>query len=168
MSDLRPDQAPNQAAPARSLARKRILLVEDNSDDAALTLRALRKTAILSEITWVHDGTEALDYLFHTGKFAGAAPSAPPDLVVLDLKLPKIDGLEVLRRLRANESTRCIPVVVLTSSKEQRDVHRSYAFGANSYLHKQIDFVQFTETVQQMKAYWLNLNEPAPGADPPP
>jgi two-component system, response regulator len=154
--------AVNAERPAKP---RRILLVEDNADDAALTLRALRKTAILSEITWVRDGAEALDYLFHTGKYAGPARPELPTLVVLDLKLPKIDGLEVLRRLRAQEATRCIPVVVLTSSKEQRDVQRCYAFGANSYIHKQIDFVKFTETVQLMKAYWLTLNEAAPEGD---
>jgi two-component system, response regulator len=167
MSDLGPDPLPNAPVPERNAKPKRILLVEDNADDAALTLRALRKTAILSEITWVRDGAEALDFLFHTGKYAGPARPEPPTLVILDLKLPKLDGLEVLRRLRANQRTQCIPVVVLTSSKEQRDVHRCYAFGANSYLHKQIDFVKFTETVRQMKAYWLNLNEAPPEEDMP-
>jgi len=152
----------DQAEPTPALEPKRILLVEDNADDAALTLRALRRTAILSEVAWVRDGAEALDYLFHAGQYAGTAKPELPTLVVLDLKLPKIDGLEVLRRLRANEATRYIPVVVLTSSREQWDVHRSYAVGANSYLHKQIDFVKFTETVRQMKAYWLNLNLAAP------
>jgi two-component system, response regulator len=162
MSEAEAAATPAHVDPARITKPKRILLVEDNADDAALTLRALRKTAILSEITWVRDGAEALDYLLHIGKYAGPVRPDLPTLIVLDLKLPKIDGLEVLRRLRANQSTQCIPVVVLTSSKEQRDVQRSYAFGANSYLHKQIDFVKFTETVQQMKAYWLNLNEAAP------
>jgi two-component system response regulator len=165
--DQTPDQAPDRANQERVTKAKRILLVEDNADDAALTLRALRKTAILSEITWVRDGAEALDYLFHTGKYGEAARPELPTLVILDLKLPKIDGLEVLRRLRANASTQTIPVVVLTSSKEQRDVHRSYAFGANSYIHKQIDFVKFTETVQQLKSYWLNLNEAPPVGDVP-
>ncbi len=167
MSEEAPDQTPGQAAPERGGKPKRILLVEDNADDAALTLRALRKTAILSEITWLRDGAEALDYLFHAGKYAESARPELPALVILDLKLPKVDGLEVLRRLRANPSTQCVPVVVLTSSKEQRDVHRSYAYGANSYIHKQIDFVKFTETVRQLKAYWLNLNEPAPDGDEP-
>ena len=167
MTEPGQDQTPDQTAKERAARPKRILLVEDNADDAALTLRALRKTAILSEITWVRDGAEALDYLFHTGKYAEPAEPEQPTLVILDLKLPKIDGLEVLRRVRANPATQCIPVVVLTSSKEQRDVHRSYAFGANSYIHKQIDFVKFTETVRQMKAYWLNLNEAAPDGDGP-
>jgi two-component system, response regulator len=168
MSDRGQDQSQDRINQQRALKPKRILLVEDNADDAALTLRALRKTAILSEITWVRDGAEALDYLFHTGKYAAAAARPElPTLVVLDLKLPKIDGLEVLRRLRADARTQWIPVVVLTSSKEQRDVHRSYAFGANSYIHKQIDFVKFTETVRQMKAYWLNLNEPPAEEGPP-
>jgi two-component system, response regulator len=142
-----------------SVNAKSILLVEDNPDDAALTLRALRKTAILTEVTWVHDGTEALDYLFCTGNYAGRNPQASPALIVLDLKLPKVDGWEVLRRLRADHRTRYIPVVVLTSSKEQEDMAKSYRLGANSYIHKQIDFLKFTETVQQLKAYWLNLNE---------
>jgi two-component system, response regulator len=166
MSEPEQGPTPDHGNQARLTKPKRILLVEDNADDAALTLRALRKTAILSEITWVRDGAEALDYLLHTGRYGGAAQPELPTLIVLDLKLPKIDGLEVLRRLRANKGTQCIPVVVLTSSKEQRDVQRSYAFGANSYLHKQIDFVKFTETVQQMKAYWLNLNEAAPEDNP--
>ena len=138
---------------------KSILLVEDNPDDAALTLRALRKTAILTEVTWVRDGAEALDYLFCTGNYAGRNPQVAPTLIVLDLKLPKVDGWEVLRRLRADRRTQYIPVVVLTSSKEQEDMAKSYRLGANSYIHKQIDFLKFTETVQQLKAYWLNLNE---------
>ncbi len=167
MTENVPDQTPDLPAPERRGSPKSILLVEDNADDAALTLRALRKTAILSEITWVRDGAEALDYLFHAGKYAESARPELPTLVILDLKLPKIDGLEVLRRLRANPATQCIPVVVLTSSKEQRDVHRSYAFGANSYIHKQIDFVKFTETVRQLKAYWLNLNEAPPEGNVP-
>lgn len=144
---------------------KSILLVEDNPDDAALTLRALRKTAILSEVTWIHDGTEALDYLFGTGHYISRSQQPLPTLIVLDLKLPKLDGLEVLRRLRANHRTQCIPVVVLTSSKEQLDLIASYRLGANSYVHKQIDFLKFTETVQQLKAYWLTLNETPPPAD---
>jgi two-component system, response regulator len=138
---------------------KSILLVEDNPDDAALAMRALRKTAILTEVTWVPDGIEALDYLFCTGNYIGRNPQTLPALVVLDLKLPKLDGWEVLRRLRADHRTQYIPVVVLTSSKEQEDMIRSYRLGANSYIHKQIDFLKFTETVQQVKAYWLNLNE---------
>ncbi len=137
-----------------------ILLVEDNPDDAALTLRALRKTAILSEVTWLRDGVEALDYLFCTGPYAERNPLAMPALIILDLKLPKVDGLEVLRRLRGNQRTQCIPVVILTSSREQQDMIKSYRLGANSYIHKQIDFVKFTETVRQMKSYWLTLNEP--------
>lgn len=167
MRDSAQDQPLGEAEPEPAAEPKRILLVEDNADDAALTLRALRRTAILSEVTWVRDGAEALDYLFHTGQYDHAPQPELPTLVVLDLKLPRIDGLEVLRRLRANEATRYIPVVVLTSSREQWDVHRSYAFGANSYLPKQIDFEKFTETVRQMKAYWLNLNRAAP-AEPAP
>ena len=147
-------------APARH-----ILLVEDNPDDAALTLRALRRTALTAEITWVRDGVEALNYLLRAGAYVSAAQ---PDLVVLDLKLPRLDGLEVLRRLRAHPPTRCLPVVMLTSSREQSDIQRSYAYGANSYLHKQVDFVKFTHTIELMKAYWLQLNEAAPKDTPPP
>jgi two-component system, response regulator len=144
------------------VSARSILLVEDNPDDAALTLRALRKTAILSEITWVHDGAEALDYLFHAGAYATRSTSPLPTLVVLDLNLPKIDGLEVLHRIRSDQHLQCLPVVILTSSKEQQDLIRSYRLGANSYIHKQIDFLRFTETVREMKSYWLTLNEPPP------
>ena len=159
MSDRGSDQSQDRINQQRALKPKRILLVEDNADDAALTLRALRKTAILSEITWVRDGAEALDYLFHTGKYAAAARPELPTLVVLDLKLPKIDGLEVLRRLRANAKTQWIPVVVLTSSKEQNDVVESYKLGVNSYIVKPVNFERFAAAVQDLGMYWLLLNQ---------
>lgn len=139
---------------------KSILLVEDNSYDEVLTLRAFKKNNIINELIVARDGAEALDYLFATGIYTGREPDVMPQLILLDLKLPKVDGLEVLRRLRANERTKLIPVVVLTSSNEERDIVESYDFGANSYLRKPIDFIQFTEAVRQLGLYWLVLNEP--------
>ncbi len=139
-----------------------ILLVEDNPDDEALTLRAIKKNNIRNEIVVAHDGVEALDYLFGTGKFAGRNVGDTPQLVLLDLKLPKVDGLEVLRRLRGDTHTKFIPVVVLTSSKEEQDLISSYSLGANSYIRKPVDFTQFMEAVHQLGMYWLVLNEPAP------
>ncbi|HEY8537080.1 MAG TPA: response regulator [Vicinamibacterales bacterium] len=140
-----------------------ILLVEDNPDDQELTRRALKNAKILNEIVVVQDGVEALDYLFGTGKYEGRDTSILPQLVLLDLKLPKIDGLEVLKRLRADERTRLLPVVLLTSSREERDVMAGYSLGANSYVRKPVDFVQFQEAVRQLGLYWLLLNEPPPG-----
>ena len=141
-----------------------ILLVEDNPDDEALTLRALKKSHVMNEVVIARDGVEALDYLFATGAYAGRDESVMPHLVLLDLKLPKVDGLEVLRRMRADERTRLLPVVVLTTSNEQRDIIDSYSFGANSYIRKPVDFLQFTEAVQQLGLYWLLLNiGPPPG-----
>jgi len=141
---------------------KVILLVEDNPDDEALTLRALKKNNILNEVVVAHDGVEALDYLFGTGTHAGRNPSHLPQVVLLDLKLPKVDGLEVLRRIRADERTKLLPVVVLTSSKEDQDLLKSYSLHANSYVRKPVDFTQFTEAVRQLGLYWLILNEPPP------
>jgi len=139
-----------------------ILLVEDNLDDEALTLRALKKNNIRNEVVVAHDGVEALEYLFGTGTFAGRDLADMPQVILLDLKLPKIDGLEVLRRLRANEQTRLLPVVIINSSNEDQDRINSYGLGANSYVRKPVDFAQFIEAVRQLGLYWLILNEPAP------
>ncbi len=141
---------------------KVILLVEDNPDDEALTLRALKKNNILNGVVVAHDGVEALDYLFGTGTHAGRNPSHLPQVVLLDLKLPKVDGLEVLRRIRADERTKLLPVVILTSSKEEQDLLKSYSLHANSYVRKPVDFTQFTEAVRQLGLYWLVLNEAPP------
>lgn len=135
-----------------------LLLVEDNPDDEILTLRALRKHNILNDVVVARDGTEALDYFFGPGAESRPAPA----VVLLDLKLPKVDGLEVLRQLRARDSTRAVPVVILTSSKEEQDLARGYGLGANSYVRKPIDFTQFSEAVRQLGLYWLLLNEPPP------
>jgi two-component system response regulator len=138
---------------------KSILLVEDNLDDEALTRRALKKNNISNEVVVARDGAEALDYLFGTGKYEGRDLSDMPQLVLLDLKLPKVDGLEVLRRMRADERTRLLPVVILTSSREQQDLVDGYGYGANSYIRKPVDFGQFVEAVRQLGLYWLVLNE---------
>jgi two-component system, response regulator len=138
---------------------KVILLVEDNPDDVQLTLRALRKSNIMNEVVVAQDGVEALEYLFGTGRFAGRDVSDHPQLVLLDLKMPRLDGLEVLHRMRADERTRLQPVVVLTTSNEDRDRVESYKFGANSYIRKPVDFNQFAGAVQQLGLYWLVLNE---------
>ena len=136
-----------------------ILLVEDNADDEALTLRALRKHNVSNEIVVARDGVEALDFLFGTGAHAGRDPGVLPELVLLDLKLPKIDGLEVLKRMRADPRTHLLPVVILTSSKEQQDIVNGYSLGANSYVRKPVDFEEFVEGVKQLGLYWLVLNE---------
>jgi CheY-like chemotaxis protein len=141
---------------------KIILLVEDNPDDEALTRRALKKNNILNEVVVVRDGAAALDYLFATGAYAGRDLSVWPTVVLLDLQLPKLDGLEVLRRLRADERTRLLPVVILTSSKEEQDVINGYRLGANSYVQKPVEFDQFSEAVRQLGLYWLLLNELPP------
>ena len=141
---------------------KVILLVEDNADDEALTLRALKKNNIKNDVVVAHDGVEALDYLFGTGAFAGREPHSMPQLVLLDLKLPRVDGLEVLRRLRADPRTHLLPVVILTSSKEERDLVNSYSLGASSYVRKPVDFGEFTEAIRQLGLYWLILNEAPP------
>ncbi len=139
-----------------------ILLVEDSADDVELTLRAFRKSKILNEIVVVTDGVEALDYVFAAGAHAGRDPKAIPEVILLDLKLPKIGGLEVLRRLRADDRSRRIPVVVLTSSNEEKDILSSYDLGANSFVRKPVDFAQFLEAAQQLGLYWLVMNEPPP------
>ncbi len=139
-----------------------ILLVEDNPDDEALTLRAFRKNNIGNEIAVVRDGEEALAFLFYRGAYATRKPDDRPQIILLDLKLPKIDGLEVLRQIRANPSTRLLPVVILTSSKEEQDLIEGYSLGANSYVRKPVDFNQFLEAVKQLGLYWLVLNEPPP------
>ena len=142
--------------------KKTILLVEDNPDDEVLTLRALKKNNVLNELIVAHDGVEALDYLFGTGAYAGRDVRELPQVMLLDLKLPRIDGLEVLRRVRADPRTKRLPVVILTSSNEEQDMIRGYDLGANSYIRKPVDFTQFAEAVQQLKLYWLVLNEPPP------
>ncbi len=141
---------------------KIILLIEDNPDDEALTLRALKKNNIKNEVVVAHDGAEALDYLFGTGSYTGRDLTIMPQLTLLDLKLPKVDGLEVLRRLRADELTRLLPVVILTSSNEEQDRNNGYGLGANSYVRKPVDFGQFIDAVRQLGLYWLILNESAP------
>lgn len=142
---------------------KVILLVEDNPDDVQLTLRALKQNNITNEIIVAKDGVEALDFLFCTGSFSDRDPSILPQVTLLDLKLPKIDGLEVLRRLRADKKTKFLPVVILTSSNEDQDVINGYNLGANSYIRKPVDFAQFTEAVRNLGLYWLLLNEAAIG-----
>lgn len=144
------------------MRKKTILLVEDNPDDELLAIRALEKNKIMNEVVVARDGAEALDYLFGAGAFAGRDMSVMPQIILLDLKLPKIDGLEVLRRIRNDERTRLLPVVVLTSSKEDRDLTESYSLGANSYIRKPVNFAQFTEAIRQLGLYWLVLNECPP------
>lgn len=139
-----------------------ILLVEDHPDDEELTMRALAKNNILNQVVVARDGVQALEYLLGTGAHAGRDTTVMPQLILLDLKLPKIDGLEVLRRLRADERTRFLPIVILTSSKEEQDLIKSYKLGANSYIRKPVDFIEFTKAVQQLGLYWLILNEPVP------
>ena len=139
-----------------------ILLVEDNPDDELLAMRALRKNNVMNEVVVARDGVEALDYLFASGPHAGRDTSTMPRLILLDLKLPKVDGLEVLKRLRSDERTRLLPVVILTSSKEREDMLKGYGLGANSYVRKPVNFEQFVKAVEQLKLYWLGLNEAPP------
>ncbi len=144
------------------MEKKIIVLVEDNPNDEALTLRALRKNNIANEIVVTRDGAEAIDFLLGQGADAGRDPDRIVSVVLLDLKLPKVDGLEVLKRLRENGKTKLLPVVVLTSSKEEQDMIQSYSLGANSYIRKPVDFSQFIEAVRQLGLYWLVLNEVPP------
>jgi two-component system response regulator len=139
-----------------------ILLVEDNADDELLTMRALKKNNLCNEVVVARDGVEALDYLFGTGVYEGRDLTVMPQVILLDLKLPKVDGLEVLRRMRAFEATRLLPVVILTSSNEEQDRIAGYGLGANSYIRKPIDFNQFIDAVRQLGLYWLLLNEAPP------
>jgi two-component system response regulator len=141
-----------------------ILFVEDNRDDVDLTLRAFRNSHIANEVVVVRDGVEALDYLFASGQFAGRDPDDLPQVMLLDLNLPRINGLEVLERVRAHPKTRLLPVVILTSSIEERDLLNGYGLGANSYVQKPVDFERFTESVKQLGLYWLLLNQRAPRA----
>src|SRR5256714_4705210 len=159
-----PSPRPHHALMTQKVMSQRmILLVEDNPDDEALTRRALAKNNIQNEVRVARDGAEALDLLFGTGGHAVA-----PELVLLDLKLPKVYGLEVLRRIRADERTRLLPVVILTSSREERDLVSGYGLGANSYIRKPVDFGQFVEAVRQLGLYWLALKRPPPPPPPPP
>ncbi len=139
-----------------------ILLVEDSTEDAELTIRALRRNKIANEIQVAEDGAEALDFLFCRGAFKDRMPSHYPRLVLLDLKLPKVSGMDVLRAIRANERTKAIPVVVLTSSKEERDLIDGYKLGVNAYAQKPVDFEQFSETVRQIGMFWMLINQPPP------
>ena len=149
------------------MATSAILLVEDNPDDEALTLRAFRKNNFTNEVMVARDGAQALDYLFASGAYASREATALPQIVILDLKLPKIDGLEVLRRLRAAPRTKLLPVIILTSSNEERDRLEGYGLGANSYVRKPVDFAEFVDAVRQLGLYWLLLNERPPIPPPP-
>ena len=141
------------------MSDKTILLVEANPDAVPLTLRALKKNNLLNEVIVARDGVEALDFLFCEGNYANRAPEHLPELILLDLKLPKVDGLEVLKRIRANGRTKLLPVVILTSSNEQSDIISGYELGVNSYIRKPVDFEQFIEAVRQLGLYWLVLNQ---------
>ncbi len=139
-----------------------ILLVEDNPDDAELTIRAIKKHNLANKLFWVKDGEEALEFIFASGAYDGRKGETHPKVVLLDLKLPKVDGIEVLRRVRSDENTKLIPVVVLTSSREEQDMINSYELGVNSYIVKPVNFDKFLETVSELGLYWLLLNEPPP------
>ena len=147
---------------AERMTKKTILLVEDNANDEFLTLRALKKYNVVNDVVVARDGAEALDYIFGTGPYAGRDVKDMPVITLLDLKLPKVDGLEVLRRVRADERTKFMPVVILTSSNEERDVINGYKLGTNSYVQKPVDFTAFVDAVGQLGLYWLMLNEPVP------
>jgi two-component system response regulator len=139
-----------------------ILLVEDNPTDAELTLRAMKKHNLANKVTWVKDGAEALDFVFARGEYEQRKENHRPKLILLDLKLPKIDGLEVLRQIKSDEDTKVIPVVVLTSSKEEQDMIDSYKLGVNSYITKPVDFDKFVTAISDLSLYWLLLNQPLP------
>ena len=139
-----------------------ILLVEDNPDDEALTLRALKKNNILNEVVVARDGVEALDFLFGTGAHAGRDLARMPEVILLDINLPRINGLEVLEKIRANERTKLLPVVILTTSNEEQDKLKSYTLGANSFIRKPVDFQQFSEAIRHLGIYWLLLNQSPP------
>ena len=143
------------------MKNKVVLLVEDNPDDEELTRLAFDECRLANKLHTVRDGQEALDYLFSTGKYAGRDVNEVPQVILLDLKLPKVDGLEVLQRVRADERTKLLPVVVLTSSKEEQDLIESYSLGANSYIQKPVDYLQFVDAVRQLGLYWLVLNQTA-------
>jgi two-component system response regulator len=140
-------------------SQKSILLVEDNPDDEALTMRALKKNNVMNDIFVARDGAQALDYLFARGAHDGRRTAEQPALILLDLKLPRVDGMQVLKEIRANPNTRLLPVVILTSSREQQDLVNCYSLGANSYIRKPVDFDQFVDAVKQIGRYWLVLNE---------
>ena len=144
------------------MGEKIILLVEDNPDDVALTLRAFKKNNIQNRVVVVRDGTEALDYLFATGSYAGRDVGDLPQMILLDLNLPKVDGLQVLQHIRADDRTRFIPAVILTSSKEDQDIIKGYRFGCNSYVRKPVSFDEFLEVARQLGLYWLLLNQVPP------
>ena len=144
------------------IVKKTILLIEDNPDDIFLTERAFKKSNIVNELIIVRDGAEALDFLFAEGKYKDRDSSIMPELILLDLKMPKMDGLQVLKRIREDERTKQLPVVVLTTSKEEKDIVNSYCLGANSYITKPVDFNQFINAVNQLGLYWLVLNQPPP------
>jgi len=146
----------------KNRAKKIILLVEDNPDDVELNLRALKRNNIINDVVVAQDGAEALDYLFGEGKYRGRDLRVMPQVILLDLKLPKVEGLEVLKRLRSDERTKLLPVVILTSSREEQDMINGYRLGANSYIRKPVDFEKFCEAMRQLKLYWLVLNEVPP------
>ena len=137
-----------------------ILLVEDNPTDAELTMRALKRKNMANQVVWVKDGEEALDFIFATGEYSDRNPEDLPKLILLDLRMPKVDGLEVLQQIKAEEKTRKIPVVVLTSSKEDRDIVESYELGVNSYVSKPVEFDQFIDAVSTLGFYWMLINNP--------
>jgi two-component system, response regulator len=141
------------------MKHKKILLIEDNPDDVELTLRALKKNALVDEIMVARDGQEALDYLFNKTKTDGAKAPTLPEVILLDLKLPKINGLTVLRRIKSDQRTKFIPVIILTTSKEEKDILESYNLGANSYVHKPVNFTKFVDAMNQLSLYWLLLNQ---------